>query len=131
MHHSDQAVQPSCTLLHLFEALSDSAVRSYGPGSTQTLDQHGRPGAGAGQQALTLEAGSHDMDSRMRQVEESHAARARSQQLYPTQGAEERMAFFRQEVEEQARAEIARQVRAIFLEDVLGSSLLVGVVAPE
>lgn len=109
---TDQAVQASCTLLHLFEALSDSAARSYGPGSTQTLDQqHARPDAGSGRHSLTLGAGSHDiMDTRMRQVEESHAARARSQQLHPTQGAEERMACFRQEVEEQARAEIIRQV---------------------
>ncbi|MEW5300111.1 MAG: hypothetical protein WDW36_003065 [Sanguina aurantia] len=111
--HRDQAVQASCTLLHLFEALSDSAARTHCPGSTQTLDRHGRPGAGLGPHAVTLDAGSRDMDARMRQVEESHAARARSQQLYPTQGAEERMALFRQEVEEQARAEIIRQVSRV------------------
>lgn len=113
---SDHGVQASCTLLHLFEALSDTASRTYDSGSTQTLDQHtGRPihpdpaRAGTERNTLMLESG-HDMDVRMRQVEEAHALRSRSELLYPTQGSEERMAFFRQEVEEQARAEIIRQV---------------------
>eukprot|EP00967_Tisochrysis_lutea_P140996 scaffold258393_cov26-Tisochrysis_lutea.AAC.1 len=47
---------------------------------------------------------------RLQQLESEYAARLRAERMRPVQGMEERMAMYRQEIEEQARADVQRQV---------------------
>lgn len=46
----------------------------------------------------------------MQQLEHEYQAKMRADKLRPTAGLEERMAAYRQELEEQAKAEVQRQV---------------------
>lgn len=47
---------------------------------------------------------------KLQQLEDEYAAKLRAERMRPGQGVEERMAIYRQEIEDQARAEVARQV---------------------
>lgn len=47
---------------------------------------------------------------RIQQLEAEFAARLRADRMRPVQGMEERMALYRQEIEEQAKADVERQV---------------------
>lgn len=48
---------------------------------------------------------------RMKQLEDEYAAKMRAERLRPQAGMEERMALYRQEIEEQSKTEVTRQVR--------------------
>ena len=50
------------------------------------------------------------VQARLQQLELEFAARQRAERMRPLQGLEERMAHYRQEIEEQAKAEVHRQV---------------------
>jgi hypothetical protein len=63
------------------------------------------------------------MEVRMMQLENEYQARLREARMAPGVGMEERMALYRQEIEEQAAAEVARQVRELL--SPLGAFLLV------
>lgn len=52
----------------------------------------------------------HTLQVRLQQLEAEFAARLRAERMRPAQGVEERMAMYRQEIDEQAKAEVQRQV---------------------
>lgn len=49
------------------------------------------------------------------QLENGYGSRLRAEQLRPTAGLEERLALYRQDIEEQAKAEVNRQVGVVCL----------------
>ncbi|PNH04643.1 Oral-facial-digital syndrome 1 [Tetrabaena socialis] len=71
--------------------------------------------AAKGKESFTQTIGGdrYQMEVRMKQLEDEYQARLRSSRMAPGAGVEERMALYRQEIEEQAAAEVARQVERI------------------
>ncbi|KAL6750649.1 hypothetical protein V8C86DRAFT_789390 [Haematococcus lacustris] len=95
--NTSKDVQGACFLTALVEAIA--AVGQSVQGSQQ------------GNQ--TASSGQHGLQMRMQQLEDSYSAKIRAERMQPAQGLEQHLALYRAEIEEQGRAEVARQVERI------------------
>ncbi|KAG2450805.1 hypothetical protein HYH02_004642 [Chlamydomonas schloesseri] len=86
----------SCVLMNLVSAISEAAAAKGKESFTQTIG-----------------GDRYQLEVRMKQLEDEYQARLRNARLSPNAGVEERLAIYRQEVEEQAAAEVARQVERV------------------
>ncbi|GFR48611.1 hypothetical protein Agub_g10522 [Astrephomene gubernaculifera] len=86
----------SCFILNLLTAISEAAAAKGKESCTQTVG-----------------GDRYQLEVRMQQLDQEYQARLRSARVAPGAGLEERLALYRQEVEEQAAAEVARQVERI------------------
>ncbi|KXZ50853.1 hypothetical protein GPECTOR_14g105 [Gonium pectorale] len=86
----------SCFVLNLLLAISEAAAAKGKESFTQTIG-----------------GDRYQMEVRMKQLEDEYQARLRAARMAPGAGMEERLALYRQEIEEQAAAEVARQVERI------------------
>ncbi|GLC50250.1 oxidative DNA demethylase [Pleodorina starrii] len=86
----------SCVVLNLLSAISEAAAAKGKETFTQTVG-----------------GDRYQLEVRMAQLEQQYQARLRDARMAPGAGMEERLALYRQEIEEQAAAEVARQVERI------------------
>ncbi|KAG2494257.1 hypothetical protein HYH03_007612 [Edaphochlamys debaryana] len=86
----------SSVLLNLVSAISEAAAAKGKESFTQTIG-----------------GDRYHMEMRLKQLEDEYQAKLRDARLSPNAGLEERLAIYRQEIEEQAAAEVARQVERI------------------
>ncbi|EFJ49212.1 basal body protein [Volvox carteri f. nagariensis] len=86
----------SCVILNLLSAISEAAAAKGKESFTQTIG-----------------GDRYQLEVRMMQLENEYQSRLREARMGPGAGLEERLALYRQEIEEQAEAEVARQVERI------------------
>ncbi|PNW70050.1 hypothetical protein CHLRE_17g703600v5 [Chlamydomonas reinhardtii] len=86
----------ACVLMNLVSAISEAAAAKGKESFTQTIG-----------------GDRYQLEVRMKQLEDEYQSRLRNARLSPNAGIEERLALYRQEIEEQAAAEVARQVERV------------------
>ncbi|GIL76032.1 hypothetical protein Vretimale_5680 [Volvox reticuliferus] len=86
----------SCVILNLLSAISEALAAKGKESFTQTIG-----------------GDRYQMEVRMMQLENEYQSRLREARMAPGAGLEERLALYRQEIEEQAAVEVARQVERI------------------